>query len=66
MLHIGRCAAAGSAGTAPRGRNCCRPGDMPKRSTGPKGRIALVHALAHIELNAVDLAWDIIARFTER
>jgi uncharacterized ferritin-like protein (DUF455 family) len=41
-----------------------RPGDMPKRSTGPKGRLALVHALAHIELNAVDLAWDIIARFT--
>ncbi|MBM3515582.1 MAG: ferritin-like domain-containing protein [Alphaproteobacteria bacterium] len=40
-----------------------RPGDMPKRSTGPKGKIALVHALVHIELNAVDLAWDIIARF---
>src|SRR6185436_7372278 len=40
-----------------------RPGDMPKRSTGPKGRIPLVHALAHIELNAVDLAWDVIARF---
>jgi uncharacterized ferritin-like protein (DUF455 family) len=40
-----------------------RAGEMPKRSTGPKGRMALVHALAHIELNAVDLAWDIIARF---
>jgi uncharacterized ferritin-like protein (DUF455 family) len=40
-----------------------RPGDMPKRSMGPKGRIAFVHALAHIELNAVDLAWDIVARF---
>jgi uncharacterized ferritin-like protein (DUF455 family) len=39
------------------------PGQMPKRSTGPKGRFALIHALAHIELNAVDLAWDIIARF---
>jgi hypothetical protein len=25
------------------------------------GRIALVHALAHIELNAIDLAWDIVA-----
>jgi uncharacterized ferritin-like protein (DUF455 family) len=36
---------------------------MPKRSTGPKGRIALVHALAHIEFNAIDLAWDLIARF---
>lgn len=42
-----------------------RAGDMPKRSTGPKGRLALVHALAHIELNAIDLAWDIIARFAD-
>ena len=41
-----------------------RPGDMPKRSMGPKGRIAFIHALAHIELTAVDLAWDIVARFT--
>jgi uncharacterized ferritin-like protein (DUF455 family) len=39
---------------------------MPKRSTGPKGRVALVHALAHIELNAIDLAWDIIARFADQ
>ena len=30
---------------------------MPKRSTGGgKGRFALLHALAHIELNAIDLA----------
>ncbi|MFB2553251.1 ferritin-like domain-containing protein [Ensifer soli] len=28
-----------------------------------KGRIALLHAIAHIELNAVDLALDIVARF---
>jgi uncharacterized ferritin-like protein (DUF455 family) len=27
------------------------------------GRIALLHALAHIELNAIDLAWDLVARF---
>lgn len=32
-------------------------------SAAPEGRIALLHALAHIELNAVDLAWDIVARF---
>ena len=40
------------------------PGDMPKRSTGggPR-RLALLHAIAHIELNAIDLGWDIIARF---
>ena len=40
------------------------PRDMPKRQgSGSKARIALLHALAHIELNAIDLAWDIIARF---
>jgi uncharacterized ferritin-like protein (DUF455 family) len=40
------------------------PRDMPKRRPGsPAGRIALLHAVAHIELNAVDLHWDIIARF---
>ncbi len=35
-----------------------------KVTRGTKGRIALLHALAHIELNAIDLAWDIIARFS--
>jgi uncharacterized ferritin-like protein (DUF455 family) len=28
-----------------------------------RGRIALMHAIAHIELNAIDLAIDIVARF---
>ncbi|MEX6507930.1 ferritin-like domain-containing protein [Jiella sp. M17.18] len=28
-----------------------------------EGRIALIHSLAHIELNAIDLALDIVARF---
>ncbi|MGD8808613.1 MAG: ferritin-like domain-containing protein [Gammaproteobacteria bacterium] len=32
-------------------------------TANPAGRIALLHALAHIELNAIDLAWDIVARF---
>jgi len=43
-----------------------RPGDMPKRRAGGSaaGRVALLHAIAHIELNAIDLAWDIVARFT--
>ncbi len=42
-----------------------RPGDMPRRRLGggPAGRISLLHALAHIELNAIDLAWDIVVRF---
>jgi uncharacterized ferritin-like protein (DUF455 family) len=41
------------------------PRDMPKRRAGgaPAARVALLHALAHIELNAIDLAWDLIARF---
>jgi uncharacterized ferritin-like protein (DUF455 family) len=38
---------------------------MPKRRAfgSQAGRTALLHALAHIELNAIDLAWDIVARF---
>lgn len=43
------------------------PRDVPRRRPGsPQGRIALLHAVAHIELNAVDLHWDIIARFTDQ
>jgi len=38
--------------------------DMPKRAKAgsPKSKIALLHALAHIELNAIDLAWDVLSR----
>ncbi len=40
------------------------PREMPKRSAhGERGRFALLHALAHIELNAVDLTWDLLGRF---
>lgn len=41
------------------------PAQMPKRGRGgtAEARIALLHALAHIELNAIDLAWDIVGRF---
>ena len=42
------------------------PRDMPRRSSaGIKGRIALLHSLAHIELSAVDMTWDLIARSSE-
>ncbi|MBU2361131.1 MAG: ferritin-like domain-containing protein [Alphaproteobacteria bacterium] len=42
------------------------PREMPRRKPGsPQGRIAMLHAVAHIELNAVDLHWDIIARFSD-
>lgn len=41
------------------------PNKVPRRRPGSeKGRIALLHAIAHIELNAVDLHWDIVARFS--
>ncbi|WP_299347816.1 ferritin-like domain-containing protein [uncultured Maritalea sp.] len=39
------------------------PTKMPKRNLNTeKGRQAHIHALAHIELSAVDLTWDLIAR----
>lgn len=42
------------------------PRDVPRRKPGsPAGRIAILHAVAHIELNAVDLHWDLIARFSD-
>lgn len=41
------------------------PRAMKRRGPGSlAGRIALLHALAHIELNAIDLACDLLARFT--
>ena len=42
------------------------PTQMPKRrkAGSTKSKIALLHAIAHIELNAIDLAWDIMARFS--
>jgi uncharacterized ferritin-like protein (DUF455 family) len=41
------------------------PNRMPKRGKGgsERGRVALIHALAHIEFAAIDLAFDLIGRF---
>lgn len=40
------------------------PRFMPRRTTGGlKGRIAMLHALTHIELSAVDMTWDLVGRF---
>jgi len=41
------------------------PREMPRRRGAGSlaHRVALLHAVAHIELNAIDLAWDLIARF---
>ena len=39
-------------------------GDVKRRRLGsPEGRCALLHAIAHIELNAIDMAADLVARF---
>ena len=70
---------AGSIGQGA-GRNV-KPPDRPGRPERPvlvpptrvkkrsirseQGRFALLHAIAHIELNAIDLAWDIVARFCD-
>lgn len=40
------------------------PKDLPRRGLGTaRGRFALVHAVAHIEFNAINLAWDAVYRF---
>ena len=41
------------------------PNRMPKRGRGgsERGRIAMLHALAHIEFGAIDLAFDMAGRF---
>ncbi|QIG79832.1 ferritin-like domain-containing protein [Stakelama tenebrarum] len=41
------------------------PNRMPKRGRAgsPRARVALVHALAHIEFVAIDLAFDMLGRF---
>lgn len=40
------------------------PRDLPRRGFGSdEGRAAFVHAIAHIEFNAIDLAWDAVYRF---
>jgi uncharacterized ferritin-like protein (DUF455 family) len=41
-----------------------RPGEVPQRSAATQaGRIALLHALVHIEFNAINLALDAVWRF---
>lgn len=40
------------------------PRDLSKRGLGTQeGRAAFIHAIAHIEFNAIDLAWDAVYRF---
>ncbi len=40
------------------------PRELPRRGLGTlEGRAAFIHAIAHIEFNAIDLAWDAVYRF---
>jgi len=40
------------------------PRELPRRGlASEEGRAALVHAVAHIEFNAINLAWDAVYRF---
>ncbi len=40
------------------------PRELPRRGFGTnEGRAAFIHAVAHIEFNAIDLAWDAAYRF---
>jgi len=42
------------------------PADVPRRGLGtPEGRAALLHAVTHIEFNAINLAWDAVYRFRD-
>lgn len=42
------------------------PGKVPRRRLGsPDGPAALVHAISHIEFNAINLAWDAVYRFRD-
>ena len=40
------------------------PRELPKRGFGSnEGRASFIHSIAHIEFNAIDLAWDAVYRF---
>jgi len=40
------------------------PSQLARRGLGSeRGRLALLHAIAHIEFNAINLAWDAVSRF---
>ncbi|MFA5684827.1 MAG: ferritin-like domain-containing protein [Lysobacteraceae bacterium] len=70
QAHPGRQAAADSVarplpmpGRPPRPR-LVPPRELAQRGLGSvAGRAAFLHAIAHIEFNAIDLAWDAVYRF---
>lgn len=58
--------ASGQIPGRPQAPQLVRPSEVKRRSVHtPQGHAALIHALAHIELNAINLALDILWRFGE-
>ncbi|MEW8030106.1 MAG: ferritin-like domain-containing protein [Candidatus Thiodiazotropha sp.] len=54
IIHAGR----------PHRPELVHPRQLPRRGLGSDtGRLALIHAIAHIEFNAINLAWDAVQRF---
>jgi uncharacterized ferritin-like protein (DUF455 family) len=66
-LAVPKCGAPGLAPDRPARPDkpvLAPPSAVPKRKLGSReGRFALLHAVAHIEFNAIDLAFDMVARF---
>lgn len=61
---VGYAAALPARPARPAAPRLVPPGEVPRRRLGsPEGRAALLHAVAHIEFNAIDLAFDMAARF---
>lgn len=70
QLRLDRSLALSAAAEAVPGRpaqpELVPPGQVKSRSMRtPEGRAALIHALAHIEFNAINLALDVIWRFPD-
>ena len=50
----------------PDGLRLVKPRELPRRKPNtPEGRAVLIHALTHIEFNAINLAWDAVYRFRD-
>lgn len=48
----------------PQAPKLVHPRELPRRGFGTvEGRAAFIHAVAHIEMNAIDLGWDAVYRF---
>ena len=65
-LDRGACPVREGRPGLPAGLLLVAPAAVPKRRLGARGgAAAFVHAIAHIEFNAINLAWDCIQRFRD-